>query len=34
MRMPFAGSIIALRPNAPCRLWYSAKRCKVMSVAR
>ena len=33
IRMPFACSITARRPNAPCRLWYSAKRCRVMSIA-
>ena len=31
--MPFACSITARRPNAPCRLWYSVKRCSVMSIA-
>jgi hypothetical protein len=31
--MPFACSITARRPNAPCRLWYSVKRCNVMSIA-
>ena len=24
---------VARRPNAPCRLWYSANRCRVMSIA-
>ena len=33
IRIPFACSITARRPNAPCRLWYSLKRCRVMSIA-
>src|SRR6186997_999848 len=33
MRMPFARSVTARRAKAPSRSWYSAKRCKTMSMA-
>ena len=33
IRIPFACSITARRPNAPCRLWYSENRWSVMSIA-
>src|SRR5581483_798545 len=33
IKIPFACSILARRPKAPCRLWYSANRCRVMSIA-
>ena len=32
MRMPFARSVIARRPKAPSRSWYSAKRRSTMSI--
>ena len=33
IRIPFARSVTALRPNAPSRAWYSAKRRRTMSIA-
>ncbi len=32
IRMPLARSIVARRPNAPSRSWYSAKRRRTMSM--